>query len=140
MSIVTDIVAAIDPGRFKCGIAVVHKKDGVKYKTIVNTDNINDSMHYVLSRFPDIKVIVVGNGTTARALKDNMAALVAKNELEIHEIDEKKSTDEARQKYWEENPPSGLMRFIPLGMQSPPRPVDDYVAVILAERFFQKKT
>ena len=41
--------------------------------------------------------------------------------------------------YWREHPPRGLMRLIPVTMQVPPVPVDDYVAVILAERYFDKK-
>jgi len=30
------------------------------------------------------------------------------------------------------------MRLIPVTMRTPPVPVDDYVAVILAERFFRQ--
>jgi hypothetical protein len=32
-------------------------------------------------------------------------------------------------------PPQGLTRLIPQGMLTPPRPIDDIVAIILIERY-----
>ena len=45
----------------------------------------------------------------------------------------------ARERYWEDNPPRGLARLIPLGLRVPPRPVDDYAAVIIAERLLEQR-
>jgi len=44
----------------------------------------------------------------------------------------------ARERYWEDNPPRGLARLIPLGLRVPPRPVDDYAALIIAERLLEQ--
>ena len=35
------------------------------------------------------------------------------------------------------NPPRGWRRLLPVSMQMPPEPYDDYVAVILAQRFLR---
>ena len=45
------------------------------------------------------------------------------------------TTMNARRRYWRENPPGCLARLVPEGMRLPPRPIDDYAAVLLAERY-----
>jgi hypothetical protein len=35
-------------------------------------------------------------------------------------------------------PPQGFNRLIPQGMRNPPRPVDDIVAIVLIERYFNQ--
>ena len=50
-------------------------------------------------------------------------------------VDEHLTTLEARARYFVEHPPTGLKRLLPVSMQVPPEPYDDYVAVILGERF-----
>ncbi len=50
-------------------------------------------------------------------------------------VDERYSSLEARERYWQMYPPTGLARLIPKGMRVPPRPVDDIVAIILIERY-----
>ena len=50
-------------------------------------------------------------------------------------VDEYNTTQLAKGEYWKANPPRGLKKLIPITMQVPPVPVDDYVAVILARRY-----
>ncbi|TAG61687.1 MAG: resolvase, partial [Oscillatoriales cyanobacterium] len=54
----------------------------------------------------------------------------------IVQVDERFSSLEAKDRYWEMYPPTGLSRLIPQGMRTPPRPVDDIVAIVLIERYF----
>ena len=78
------------------------------------------------------QAIVVGNGTAASQTLDAAKRLgVARVKL----VDEKFSSLLARKRYFRENPPRGLRRLIPVSLQTPGRPYDDYVAVILAERY-----
>jgi hypothetical protein len=49
-------------------------------------------------------------------------------------VDEKNTTLQARERYWEHNPRRGWRRFLPSTLQVPPADVDDFVALILAER------
>ena len=52
-------------------------------------------------------------------------------------VEEAHSTEDARTLYWQENPPKGLKKLIPLGMLVPPVPLDAYAAVILVRRFLE---
>jgi hypothetical protein len=48
-------------------------------------------------------------------------------------IEEAGTTLAARARYFKEHPRRGWRRLLPLGLQTPPEPYDDYVAVLLAE-------
>jgi RNase H-fold protein (predicted Holliday junction resolvase) len=50
-------------------------------------------------------------------------------------VDERETTLRARSLYFADHPPRGWRRLIPLGMQMPPRPIDDYAAVLIARRY-----
>ena len=56
----------------------------------------------------------------------------------VRRIDEAYSTLEGRRRYLQEHR-RGWRRLLPLGLQAPPEPYDDYVAVVLGERFFAKE-
>jgi len=45
------------------------------------------------------------------------------------------TTIRARARYFAANPPRGWRRIVPRGMLLPPRPIDDFAAVLIAERF-----
>ena len=79
------------------------------------------------------EAIVLGNGTTSRSAEETLRTALPDVPIEI--VDEYRTTDDAKIAYWKANPPKGWRRFIPTTMQVPPDPVDDYVAVILAQRF-----
>jgi hypothetical protein len=50
-------------------------------------------------------------------------------------VDERSSSQQARQRYWDLYPARGCQRLVPRGMRTPPRPIDDIVALILLERY-----
>lgn len=131
-----DTVVAIDPGREKCGVAVVHKKQGVIYKTIIKTDELVKSVTNLATTY-ELTTAVIGDRTTSHTAQTALAGIeVAGQKVSIIPVNEHRSTDEARKRYWLDHPPTGLKRLLPTTMQVPPGPVDDYVAVILAERYF----
>ena len=131
-----EMIIALDPGREKCGIAVVHKQKGMLIKGVIQTNELTSKIQELIIQY-NIRQIVIGDGTSSREVKQSLETIkIEDGPLSISFIDERHSTDEARQRYWAENPPRGLKRLIPITMQVPPKPVDDYVAVILAERYF----
>ncbi|WP_378950890.1 pre-16S rRNA-processing nuclease YqgF [Pelosinus sp. sgz500959] len=133
-----EIIIAIDPGREKCGIAIVHKEKGILIKSVIQTDELTAKIEKFITEY-SVSLIVIGDGTSSREAKQSLEKIKMNHQgLAIILIDERNSTDEARRRYWSENPPRGLKRLIPVTMQVPPRPVDDYVALILAERYFVK--
>lgn len=134
---VNELVIAIDPGRDKCGVAVVHKTRGVLGREVTKTSEVVQRISQLLGEH-DLTKVVLGNSTSSRTLKQQLEGIqTTGRRIEIALVNEYRSTDEARIRYWRENPPHGIKRLIPLSMQAPPVPVDDYAAVVLAERYFK---
>lgn len=124
-------VLAIDPGRDKCGLALV-TDEGVHFRAIVPTVEIGPTYYYLLQQHPAAEVIVgegTGSGPVVEALKQ------VAPEREVALIAEQGSTLRARARYFREHGPSLWHRLLPQGMRVPPRPVDDYAAVVLAEEY-----
>ena len=134
----TELVVAVDPGRDKCGIAVVHKKGCVLVKKVVNTPDLAPAVAGLLKDYA-AGTVVLGDRTGSAEARRVIAGLKSRDlQFDIIGVDEHRSSDEARLRYWRDHPPRGLMRLVPIGLQTPAEPVDDYVAVILAERFFAR--
>lgn len=134
-----DVVIAVDPGRDKCGVAVVERGGRVLDKKVIETARLAEVVE-ALARSRGITTVVLGDRTSHHAAARRLAAItVDGGQLIIALVDEHRSSDEARGRYWRDNPPRGLARLVPLGLQTPAAPVDDYVAVILAERYFAQE-
>ena len=58
--------------------------------------------------------------------------------LPIHFVDEYETSRAARELYFAEHPPRGWRRLVPIGLQLPPRPIDDYAAILIARRFLAR--
>ncbi|NCR46862.1 MAG: resolvase, partial [Microcystis aeruginosa SX13-01] len=83
-----------------------------------------------------IELLVMGNQTTSKSWHQKIAARVT---IPITLVDERNSTLEARDRYWQMFPPKGLQKLIPQGMRLPDRPIDDIVAILLIERHLKSK-
>ena len=125
---------AIDPGKDKCGLAVVALDGEVLEKQIVATTQIAQILPQWLERH-EISQIIIGDSTTSKTMRATLSTLAPN--LEVISVGEKNSTLEARELYWRENPPRGWRRIIPLSLQEPPEPVDDFAAIVLAQRFLE---
>ncbi len=126
-------VLAIDPGREKCGVAVLASDGRILVQEIVRTAALTDKVGALVATHEP--TIIMGNGTTSAAARARIEAAGAAVVL----VDEYRTTDAAKQLYWEVHTPRGWRRLMPRGMLVPPVPVDDFVAVILARRFLNKK-
>lgn len=128
-------VLAIDPGREKCGLAVVTPETTL-FRAIVPTAEIGLTCHYLLARHPG-SVVLIGDATTSDAVSTAVRATCP--QATIQTVPEAYSTLQARRRYECDYPPRGVRRLIPAGMRVPPRPVDDYAAVILAETYLAQQ-
>ncbi|MDI3547043.1 MAG: hypothetical protein PWR10_695 [Halanaerobiales bacterium] len=128
------MILAIDPGRDKCGLAVLDGEMTVRYQGIVSGREIEAYLKQLLNRF-EIEGIVLGNGTFSEEMEER---LKQNFNLPVHLIDEAYTTCEAEKRYREEHfrGLKSILRFI---SWKPSRPVDDYVAVILAERYLANR-
>ena len=130
------VVAAVDPGREKCGVAVVDEDGSVLEQAVVATARLADELTARAIKFRP-ELILLGNGTTSRAAEETIRA--ALSDIPVAIVDEYRTTDDAKVAYWKAHPPTGWWRFLPTGMQVPPEPVDDFVAVILAQRYLMNE-
>lgn len=121
----------IDPGRDKCGVAVLNAAGEIKFQSVVATDELDAVIKNLAAQFK-IEKVILGDGTTHKAAAGKISAAGLPFEL----VDEKHTTEEARREYWKKNPPRGWRKFLPTSMQVPPEPVDAIVAEILVRRFF----
>lgn len=124
-------IIAVDPGRDKCGLAAVAADGTVLARAVVDAREVGPAVAELL-RAHGADAIVLGERTGSREVRAAMAA--AAPDARIIAADEHMTTLEARRRYWRESPPRGLLRLIPEGLRVPPEPIDDWAAVILAER------
>jgi len=129
-----EIIIAIDPGTKKCGYAVVDSNLSILQREVISTEKIAKTIEDSLNIYK-INKIILGNGTNYKNLEKRL-----KNhfpQLKIILIEEEFSTLEARKKYFEAHPPRGILKIIPLSLRVPPCHYDDFVAILLAEKYFR---
>jgi len=133
-AIPVEAVLAIDPGSHKCGLAVVRRDGRVLHRGVVATETLVSEVETALTQWQPI-ALVVGAGTGSKPLLQRLEA--AAFGLPILQMDESHTSEAARARFVAENPPHGWQRLLPRSLRTPDRPYDDYVAVILAERYWQ---
>lgn len=132
--IMTKLYLGIDPGRSKTGLALVNGAGKIVKLHIAESQNIdNEIVEFIKNSCP--VHIVLGNGTNSRNIGESVKRVLP--DVLIAVVEEAHSTEEARALYWQENPPKGLKKLIPLGLLVPPVPLDAYAAVILVRRFLE---
>lgn len=126
-------VIAIDPGRAKCGIALVRRDGGVVRRAVVATADLVATV--VAWQGDPAATIVLGRGTASRPI---LAALRAAG-IEPALVEEQATSLRARERYFREHPPRGWRRWLPRGLLVPPEPWDDYAAILIAETYFAQE-
>ena len=133
-------IAALDPGREKCGLAVLARAAGgaphVLLQRVIETRALEREVKEAFTALSPA-LLVMGNGTTSKEARARLAR--AFPALPVAVVDEYRTTDLARGEYWRAHPPRGLRRLLPTSMQVPPVPVDDFVAVILGTRYLARQ-
>lgn len=125
------LVLGIDPGREKCGLAVV-SAEKVLIKKVVTRGEFLVVVKQMVKEY-NIDVVVLGDGTGSHEFLEEFQGQFPRHAVSI--IDEGHSTEEARANYWLDHRPRGWRRLLPSTLQIPPEPYDDYVAVIIAQRY-----
>jgi RNase H-fold protein (predicted Holliday junction resolvase) len=130
------LILGFDPGRDKCGVAVVSANRSILFHAVVAAAAAISAIDTLQQQYGPSQ-LVMGNQTTALQWRQQLEQQLAVP-LPITLIDERYSTLEARDRYWTMYPPKGLTRLIPQGMRDTPRPIDDIVAIILVERYLDQ--
>jgi RNase H-fold protein (predicted Holliday junction resolvase) len=125
-------ILGFDPGKDKCGIAVMESNGKIHFHQVVSTGEVEQKIKNLRDRY-GIEKIVIGDQTMAKQWGDRLTRILTDTPIIL--VDERYSSLEARDRYWQMYPPKFWQRLIPQGMRQPPRPIDDIVAIILVERF-----
>lgn len=126
----------IDPGKYKCGVAILTKEGEGVSKYITETSNLSKRVEELLNKYP-IEKCILGNGTHADQVLNILKPLIDNKKIRF--IEEADSTYLAEQKYLKENPPLGLNFLNKIIKFKPKKPLDDYAAVILVEKYLDEK-
>ncbi|BAZ48111.1 resolvase domain-containing protein [Nostoc sp. NIES-4103] len=132
------VILGFDPGKDKCGLAVMGLDRQLHYHEVVPSLEAIATIETLRQKFP-ISLLVMGNQTTAKQWKQQLSVELTPA-LNIVLVDERYTTLEARDRYWQMYPPKGLTKLLPQGMRQPPRPIDDIVAILLIERYLNRLT
>lgn len=129
-------VLAVDPGRDKCGLAVVDAAGRVLHREVCPTGQLPVRAQDLGERFM-VAALVVGDRTGARATAAALRGIAGLPSLTF--VDEAGSTLEARERWRREVPARGWRRLLPRALRLPAEPIDDWAAVILADRYWQSR-
>jgi RNase H-fold protein (predicted Holliday junction resolvase) len=132
------VILGFDPGRQKCGLAVMGLDRRLYYHEVIPAAEAIATIQLLQQQYP-ISFLVMGDQTSAKEWRENITAGLAEP-LRIVPVDERYSTLEARDRYWQMYPPQGLAKLIPQGVRTLPRPIDDIVAILLIERYLERLT
>jgi len=132
------VILGFDPGKDKCGLAVMGLDRQLHYHQVVSALLVITTIVELRQKFP-ISIMVMGDQTTAKRWKQQLYQELPEP-LNIVLVDERYSSLEARDRYWEMYPPKGFLKLLPQGMRQPPRPIDDIVAILLIERYLNRLT
>lgn len=128
-------VLAIDPGSSKCGMALATRDSEGKVHLLWSAISPRDEAvrHLVTAHeVAPYTMIIVGSGTASKPLIADIRAEMPSMAILI--VDEKDTTFQARERYWEHHQRRGWRRLLPSTLQVPPEPIDNFAALILAER------
>jgi RNase H-fold protein (predicted Holliday junction resolvase) len=129
-------ILAIDPGKDKTGLAVLSPDKTPLIKCVIPTLELSEKV-MELALEHKVGIIILGSGTWGKAVEKQLLKLPMKANIIF--ACEKFTTLQARKRYFAEHPLRGWRKLLPLTLQDPPEPYDDYVAVILGERYLEGK-
>lgn len=128
-------VLAIDPGSSKCGLALVRREESgectVVWRQVAPTEELAGAATAARGQ-AEFELVVVGSGTRSRPVVQTLRELWPGAAILV--IDERDTSVKARERYWAHTQRRGWRRFVPATLQTPPEPIDDFAAVVLAER------
>jgi len=122
----------IDPGRSKCGFAVVYDDGERGCVDVVPTSEIAARIEREVLE-GDIEAFCVGDATSSRAIVELCESRWP--DIPRHIVDETNTSLEARRLFFADHPPKGLWRLVPRGLLVPKGPIDGYAAVLIVERY-----
>ena len=128
---------AVDPGRAKCGLAVMSSDGDVVEKLVAPTENLTGIASELTRSHPGVDRIVIGSGTGSGGIVEKLRSSSGLPGR-IETVAEKNSTLEARRLFEKEHPLPWPLRILPYWIFSSYKGIDAYAAVIIGERYLKE--
>ena len=129
------IILAVDPGREKCGVVLADDKV-ILDRAVVPTVDLGSVLREWARRH-GVTQVVLGDRTGREEVRRQLA--IELPGVPVALTREAGTSLLARRRYFADHPPRGWRRFLPLSMQVPPRPYDDYAAAVILEGFLERR-
>lgn len=124
------VIVGIDPGKEKCGVAVVRVDGEVISKTTVHAERVADAVA-ALAAEHTVELVALGDGTgweeVSKRVKERYTG-------KLLSVSEKGTSLEARELAWREHPPPFVFRLFPKLFWPTPKDLDSWAAVVIARR------
>jgi RNase H-fold protein (predicted Holliday junction resolvase) len=129
------MILGLDPGTRKCGYALVRDAGCAPLLLgIAPLARLASELATIAAVHP-IDIVALGRGTNSA----HVATILSELGLPHALVDERETTLRARGRFFADHPPRGWKRLVPRGMLLPDRPVDDYAALLIAERYLTER-
>ena len=127
-------LAALDPGRSKCGLVRTDAhRSQIVAALVLPPEAALARLRQWQAEAP-VGLLLLGAGTGSAPWRTSLQGLV---DFEL--IEEGGTTLAARRRYWQLAPARGWQRLLPQGLRQPPRDWDDVVAQVLIERWLGRE-
>jgi RNase H-fold protein (predicted Holliday junction resolvase) len=128
-------ILGLDPGTRKCGYALLDDAGSAPLVLgIAPLPQLRAELATIVATH-SVDMVALGRGTNSAQVAVILTALGLPHTL----VDEHETTLRARGRFFADHPPRGWKRLVPRGMLLPDRPVDDYAALLIAERYLTDK-
>lgn len=127
-------VLAVDPGSHKCGLALVAGDGRCLRLEVVRREELVARVRLWIDE-ASVDLLLVGGATGSRPV---IQELQKATEIEMMVVDEFRTTERARRRYFRDHPPQGFWKWVPLGLQVPSVAIDDYAALVMAEDYLAR--
>ena len=128
-------VITIDPGKSKCGLVLAEISEKKVYEAIILKSELIENYVRDLNDVEDISKIIIGNGTSSRAIIKKLDFFKRK----IITFEEKNTTYRAKARYFELFPIKGIKLLIPREVCIINKNLDAISALIILEDYCKIK-
>jgi len=122
----------IDPGMIKCGYAAVSLAGDRLALEIVPSERLVERLAHDVGA-GRVRMVCLGDATKSEMIRDLIRSRWP--DLPITVVDERNTSLQARQRFYEDHPPKGIWRLVPRGLLVPKEPLDGYAALLIIERY-----
>ena len=127
-------LAALDPGRSKCGLVRTDAHRNQIVAALVLPPEAALTRLCQWQAETPVDLLLLGAGTGSAPWRTSLKGLV---DFEL--VEEGGTTLAARRRYWQLLPARGWRRWLPQGLRQPSRDWDDVVAQVLLERWLGRQ-